>query len=56
MIAVINDWLWNYVLIAVLLGMGLFFTVRSRGAQFRYFGRMFGVLKQAFRTEEGHLS
>lgn len=56
MIAVINDWLWNYVLIAVLLGMGLFFTVSTRGAQFRYFGRMFGVLKQAFRTEEGHLS
>ena len=56
MISVVNDWLWNYVLIAVLLTMGLFFTVSTRAVQFRYFGRMFGVLRNAFHHEEGHLS
>jgi AGCS family alanine or glycine:cation symporter len=56
MISVVNDWLWNYVLIAVLLTMGVFFTVSTRAVQFRYFGRMFGVLRNAFHHEEGHLS
>ncbi len=56
MISVVNDWLWNYVLIAVLLTMGLFFTVSTRAVQFRYFGRMFGVLRNAFHHEEGRLS
>lgn len=56
MISVVNDWLWNYVLIAVLLTMGLFFTVSTRAVQFRYFGRMFGVLRNAFHHEKGHLS
>jgi len=56
MIAVVNDWLWNYVLIAVLLTMGTFFTLSSRGVQFRYFGKMFGVLKGAFHHEQGHLT
>jgi len=56
MISVVNDWLWNYVLIAVLLTMGVFFTVSTRGVQFRYFGRMFGVLRSAFHHEQGHLS
>jgi AGCS family alanine or glycine:cation symporter len=55
-ISVVNDWLWNYVLIAVLLTMGVFFTVSTRAVQFRYFGRMFGVLRNAFHHEEGHLS
>ncbi|WP_438985586.1 alanine/glycine:cation symporter family protein, partial [Aequoribacter sp.] len=56
MISVVNDWLWNYVLIAVLLTMGLFFTVSTRAVQFRYFGRMFGVLRNAFHHEQGHLT
>ena len=56
MISVVNDWLWNYVLIAVLLTMGVFFTVSTRAVQFRYFGRMFGVLRNAFHHEQGHLT
>lgn len=56
MISVVNDWLWNYVLIAVLLTMGLFFTVSTRAVQFRYFGRMFSVLRNAFHHEQGHLT
>ncbi len=46
----------NNLLIAVLIPLGLLFTVRSRFVQFRFFGRMFRILKQAFHHEKGHLS
>ena len=47
MLTTVNDFLWGYMLIVVLVGVGLLFTVASRGVQFRYFGRMFGVLRGA---------
>ena len=34
----INTYLSNYVLIILLLGMGIIFTIRTRGVQFRCFG------------------
>jgi AGCS family alanine or glycine:cation symporter len=39
-----NDLLWGYVLIAVLIGLGILFTIQSNFAQFRYFPEMFRVL------------
>jgi AGCS family alanine or glycine:cation symporter len=56
MLAVINDFLWTWVLIGVLVAIGLAFTIASRFVQFRYFGRMFGILLQAFHHEKGHIS
>jgi len=56
MLGVLNDLLWNYVLTIVLVAIGLAFTVASRFVQFRYFGRMFGTLVEAFRRQPGHLS
>ncbi len=56
MIATLNDFLWGQVLIAVLLGVGLYLTVVSRFVQFRYFGRMFAVLAQGFHHEKGRVS
>jgi len=53
---VLNDVLWGYVLIYGLIAAGLAFTVFSRFVQFRYFGAMFGILRQAFHHEAGHLS
>lgn len=45
-VSTINSYLSNYVLIILLVGMGLWFTVRTRAIQFRCFGegfkRMFG--------------
>lgn len=42
----INSYLSNYVLIILLVSMGVFFTIRTRGVQFRCFGegmrRVFG--------------
>lgn len=59
MLEFLNDLLWSKVLIAVLIGVGLWFTIGSRFVQFRYFGRMFAILgaNQAFsRDKHGHLS
>ncbi|EED35386.1 amino acid carrier protein [Luminiphilus syltensis NOR5-1B] len=44
MLVTITDWLWSYVLIVVLIGVGLRFSVGSRFAQLRLFGAMFSGL------------
>ena len=45
-VVTINSYLSNYVLIILLLGMGIWFTVRTKFIQFRCFGegwrRLFG--------------
>lgn len=56
MLATVTDFLWSYVLIAVLIVMGLIMTIRSRFVQLRYFGEMFKVLGQAFQHQTGHVS
>lgn len=40
----INDVLWGYILIALLLGCGLWFTLRMRFVQFRMIPEMFKLL------------
>ena len=59
MLDLLNELLWSKVLIVVLIGLGLWFTIGSRFVQFRYFGRMFRILgaNQAFAHDKhGHLS
>ncbi len=59
MLDLINDLLWGKVLIALLIAVGIGFTLLSRFVQFRYFGRMFRILGagHAFkRNAHGHLS
>nr|WP_067294670.1 alanine/glycine:cation symporter family protein [Marinobacterium profundum] len=59
MLDFLNDLLWGKVLIALLIAVGIGFTLASRFVQFRYFGRMFSILSssQAFRKDKhGHLS
>ncbi|MCY0965745.1 alanine/glycine:cation symporter family protein [Parathalassolituus penaei] len=58
MLDFLNDLLWGKVLIGVLIALGLWFTVGSRFVQFRYFGKMFGILRlsQTKRDKYGHLS
>ena len=34
----INDVMYTYILIILLIGIGVFFTIRTKGAQFRLFG------------------
>lgn len=56
MLAMLSDLLWSKVLVVMLVGIGLYFTIASRFVQFRYFGRMFAVLGSALHHEEGHVS
>ncbi|MGE0669388.1 MAG: alanine/glycine:cation symporter family protein [Parachlamydiales bacterium] len=47
----IDEWMWGHFLVILLVGIGLFFTIRFRGMQFRYLGYS---LKLAFtRQDEG---
>ncbi|GGY43969.1 AGCS sodium/alanine/glycine symporter [Bacterioplanes sanyensis] len=59
MLDLLNDLLWGKLLIAVLLILGVWFTLASRFVQFRYFASMFRILgsSQAFKRDpNGHLS
>ncbi|MFM9382736.1 alanine/glycine:cation symporter family protein [Pseudomonas sp. UV AK001] len=56
MLDIINDFLTGKVLIPVVLGLGSYFTIRSRFVQFRYFLHMFTVLLGSWRSGSHHLS
>lgn len=43
-IGVVNGFFWDWVLIIVLLGLGLWFTIKTKFVQFRYLPEMFRVL------------
>jgi putative sodium/glutamine symporter len=48
----INDVFWTYVLIALLLVLGLYFTLRSRFLQFRLLKEMFRLLTEKPASKE----
>ncbi len=55
----INDILWSYILIIMLLGCAVWFTIRSRFVQFRMIGEMIRLLgDSAGKGEKGekHIS
>ena len=53
LITTVNDAVWGYVLIFVLVGCGLWFTIKTRFVQFRMVGEMFRLLTDsAFDTVE----
>lgn len=60
MLAEINDFLnnliWGNILIYLLPALGIFFTVSSRFVQFRYFFKMFNILRHTEHDKEGHIS
>lgn len=44
LITQVNDAIWSYVLIAALVGCGLWFTLKTRFVQFRMVGEMIRLL------------
>jgi len=59
MLGLINDFLWSKILVVVLIGLGLLFTITSRFVQLRYFVRMFRIMGSGrlfTRNADGHLS
>ena len=52
----LNDLIWGNILIYLLPILGIFFTVSSRFVQFRYFFRMFNILRESVHDKQGHIS
>ncbi|WP_200883318.1 alanine/glycine:cation symporter family protein [Planococcus sp. CAU13] len=48
-----NNLLWTYILIALLLGLGVYFTIRTKFVQVRMFGEMFRVISEKKDGEKG---
>ncbi|QRY36229.1 MULTISPECIES: alanine/glycine:cation symporter family protein [Bacillus] len=48
-----NDFIWTYIVIALLLGVGLYFTYRTRFMQVRMMKEMLRVLKEGRKEKEG---
>lgn len=49
----VSDFIWSYILVYLLLGAGLLFTIMTRGMQFRLFGHMARVTVTARGAGEG---
>lgn len=45
-IGTLNDWLYTYILVILLIAAGLCFSIRTRFVQFRLFGEAFRVLRE----------
>ena len=53
----INNILWTYILVAVLIICAVVFTIRTRGVQFRMIGEMIRLLGDSTKkTHEKHVS
>lgn len=50
----VNDFFWSYLLIGLLLGAAVWFTVRLRGVQFRMVGQMCRLLVERDDAHSGH--
>lgn len=49
---IVNELLWTYILVAVLIIAAVWFTVRTRGVQFRMIGEMVRLLCTSGRRED----
>lgn len=52
----LNTFMWSYVLIALLIGAGLYFTFKTKFVQFRYLKEMFRLLKPSDKKEKDGVS
>ncbi len=55
-INLMNDLLWGSILVYLLVGVGIYFTVRLGFIQFRHFGHMFSVLKNSRKADSAGIS
>ncbi|MFZ0579061.1 MAG: sodium:alanine symporter family protein, partial [Psychrobacillus psychrotolerans] len=51
----VNNILWTYILIALLIIAGLYFTIGTKFVQFRLFGEMFRLIVEK-KEEKGGVS
>jgi len=56
LINLMNDLLWGSILVYLLVGVGIYFTLRLGFIQFRHFGHMFSVLKNSRKADSAGIS
>ncbi|MBD1575329.1 MULTISPECIES: alanine/glycine:cation symporter family protein [Vibrio] len=56
LLGLVNGLLWGSILVYLLVGVGVFFTVRLGFIQFRHFGHMFSVLKHSRKADKDGIS
>ncbi|MDO5530882.1 sodium:alanine symporter family protein [Sutterella sp.] len=58
LVSAVNDFLWSYVLIAMLVGLGIWFTIRTGFVQIVRLPEMARLLTEGVgaKTKEGHIS
>ncbi|WP_223507848.1 alanine:cation symporter family protein, partial [Pseudomonas sp. BF-B-25] len=56
MLEVINSFLSGKLLIVLIVGLGGYFTIRSRFVQFRHFLHMFGAFRDSVQKSAGQIS
>lgn len=49
----VNDWMYTYLLLFLLVGTGIYFTIRTRCVQLRFLKESFRVLKEKGQEENG---
>lgn len=49
-IITLNDWVWTYLLLLPLIGLGIWFTCRSKFVQFRNLKEMFRLLREGLHS------
>lgn len=52
----VNDWVYLWIIIAILVGTGLYLTVRTGAVQIRHFGSMISALTSSRKGAEGGIS
>ncbi|MDN3609185.1 alanine/glycine:cation symporter family protein [Vibrio ostreicida] len=56
LINLMSDLLWGSILVYLLVGVGIYFTLRLGFIQFRHFGHMFSVLKNSRKADKAGIS
>ena len=52
-IQTLNGIFWGWLVAGILLGTGVFFTIRLKFPQIRYFTKLFGNLRESMKSEGG---
>jgi len=53
LISLLNDWLYSYILIILLIGLGIYFTFKIKFGQFKLIGHMFKLMTEAVEVVDG---
>lgn len=51
-LSAVNDWMYTYLLLFLLVGTGIYFTIRTRFVQLRLLKESFHVLKEKSRRRK----